>query len=689
MSSCPQSQTTMESWLRHRSIIWLVLQLAGASSVLGSAALSAIPPDLSHLNLEELMQVKIVSATKTEQAIQDTAAAVFVVTADDISRSGATNIPEALRLVPGVEVARIDASHWAVTIRGFNGRFSNKLLVLIDGRSIYSTQFSGVYWETENLLLSDIDRIEVIRGPGGTLWGANAVNGVINIITKPSQNTQGGLIALTAGNDRTITSVRYGGKLNDKATYRLYGQFKQYGEQINHTTGDGAGDDWRLNGGGFRVDWTPSDRDSVVVDGDLRDGKLGQNFSFPIVTPPYADSTVAYTKTFNNSLRTRWEHQQAVNSQLSVQASYQSMNLNDLLYIFDSESFDLDFQHHFSVNDQQDLVWGLGYRRHQDQFRDTSRGVKIIPNQSTFNLFSFFLEDQIKLIPEKLNLSAGVKLEHNNFTNFEWQPSLRLIWLPDPNHRLWLAVSRAVRLPSPVEQNLYVNLFASPPSPLTGNLPSLYSVFGRGDLQSEKLIAYEAGYRGLLTKNFSIDTSLFYNDYDHLLAAEQITPSISFEGSSPYLSIPIKTKSFGAGYNVGIELAMDWRPSDYWRLRFGYAQSYSNIKQGVDTLYQLGRHQQISLWSSWHIQHDLDLDVWWRYTNASEITTFTGLGTVTIDPRSSLNFRLAWRPRQDLEFSLIGMDLLNKNHLESVQEIFSPVPIAIERTIYGQLKWCF
>jgi iron complex outermembrane receptor protein len=678
----------MESRLSHRSIVWLALQLALTSTALGSAALLASPPDLSHLSLEELMQAKIVSATKTEQSIQDTAAAVLVVTADDIRRSGATNIPEALRLVPGVEVARIDASHWAVTIRGFNGRFANKLLVLIDGRSIYSTQFSGVYWETENLFLPDIDRIEVIRGPGGTLWGANAVNGVINIITKHSQNTQDSLITLTAGNDRTIAGLRYGGMLNSNATYRLYGQFKQYGEQIKRTTGGDAGDDWRLNGGGFRVDWAPSARDSLVVDGDLRDGRLGQNFSFPIATPPYSEPALAYTQNSSRNLRARWERQQTANSQLSVQAAYQSMNLSDLLYIFDADSFDLDFQHHLSLSHQQDLVWGLGYHRHQDQFGET-KGVKIVPNQSTFNLFSFFIEDQAKLIPEKLHLTAGVKLEHNDFTGFEWQPSLRLLWIPQPNHRLWASVSRAVRLPSPIEEHLQLKLFTLPPSPVTGNLPAIFTAFGRGDLQSEKLIAYEAGYRGLLTERFSIDAAVFYNDYDQLLTATQATPAVAFEGSAPYLLMPIETKSLGSGYNAGIELAMNWQPINHWRLRLGYAQTYSNIEQGVDTLYELGRHQQISLWSSWNIRDDLDLDAWWRYTNGAEITTFTSLRKISIDPYSSLNVRLGWRPRKDIEFSLLGMDLLDNNHLESVQELFSPVPIAIKRTVYGQVKWCF
>ncbi len=427
-------------------------------------------PDLTQFSIEDLMRVKVVSAAKMEQALLDTAAAVFVITADDIRRSGVTNVMEALRLAPGVEVARIDSSRWAITIRGINGRFANKLLVLIDGRSIYTSQFSGVYWEVQNLFLPDIERIEVIRGPGGSLWGANAVNGVINIITKNSKDTQGGLVTLTAGNEeRAIAGVRYGGKLGDDARYRIYGQFT---ERDGLVTPDGrdADDDWRIGRGGFRLDWIPSAQDTVAVQGDHYKGNFDQNLTTSGLTQPYIEQQLSPAKDSGGSFQARWEHQYSAASQTGLQIYYQYADREDPLYISDSETFDIDFQHNFAWDDRQEIVWGLGYRRNQDYFTDTEFS-SVNPSKQKTELFSAFVQDQADLIPEQLRLTAGIKIEHNDFTGWEWQPSVRMIWTPHPDHRLWAAVSRAVRTPSRGEEDAQVNLYVLPPSPLTGNLP--------------------------------------------------------------------------------------------------------------------------------------------------------------------------------------------------------------------------
>jgi len=372
----------------------------------------AAAPDLTEFSIEDLMQIKVVSAAKVEQALQDTAAAVFVITADDIRRSGVTNVMEALRLAPGVEVAQIDSSRWAITIRGFNGRFANKLLVLIDGRSIYTSQFSGVYWEIQDLFLPDIERIEVIRGPGGSLWGANAVNGVINIITKNSKNTQGGLATLTAGNEeRTIAGVRYGGKLGDHAHYRVYGQFT---ERDGLATPDGhdAGDDWRISKSGFRLDWTPLAKDAVAIQGDYYDGHFDQNLVTPTLFSLYSKQQLSEANDSGGSLQARWEHQYSATSRMGLQVYYQYADRNDPLYIADSNTFDLDFQHNFALTDRQEMVWGLGYRHNQDHFTNTEFSA-VSPNNFTTDLLSAFIQDQVDLIPEQLRLTGGVKVEHN------------------------------------------------------------------------------------------------------------------------------------------------------------------------------------------------------------------------------------------------------------------------------------
>ncbi|HHW78335.1 MAG TPA: TonB-dependent receptor plug domain-containing protein [Xanthomonadaceae bacterium] len=314
--------------------------------------------DLTRFSIEELMNIEVISAAKLAQPLQDAAAAVFVITADDIRRSGATSVPEALRLAPGVEAARIDSSRWSVTIRGFSGRFANKLLVLIDGRSIYTPLFSGVHWEVQDLPLDDIERIEVIRGPGGSLWGANAVNGIINIITKHPRDTQGGLMTLTAGDEeRAIAGVRYGGKLGDDAQYRVYGRFR---ERDGLVTPDGrdAGDDWRIGKGGFRLDWTPSTTDVVTVQGDLYEADFDQNFVTPSLAPPYAVRQLATLDASGGSLQARWEHRYSATSRMSLQAYYQYEDRSDPLYIADLDTFDLDFQHSFALGDRQEIRLG-------------------------------------------------------------------------------------------------------------------------------------------------------------------------------------------------------------------------------------------------------------------------------------------------------------------------------------------
>ncbi len=639
------------------------------------------------------MQIKVVSAAKIEQALQDTASAVFVITADDIRRSGVTNVMEALRLAPGVEVARVDSSRWAITIRGFNGRFANKLLVLIDGRSIYNPQYSGVYWEIQDMFLPDIERIEVIRGPGGSLWGANAVNGVINIITRNSQDTQGGLMALTAGNEeRAIAGVRYGGKLGDNAQYRVYGQFTER-DGLATLDGRDAGDDWSIGKGGFRLDWTPSAKDKVAVQGDRYKGIFNQNYVFPTIVSPFSNQSFSNQQlvkvdTTGGGLQARWEHQYSATSQMGLQLYYQYADREEALYIADTDTFDLDFQHNFALGDRQEMVWGLGYRRNRDQFTDTALTV-VNPKSATTELLSAFVQDQVDLIPEQLRLTAGVKLERNDYTGWEWQPSIRMLWTPHVNHRLWAAISRAVRTPSRGEEDAQANLYVMPPSPLTGNLPTLFTLFGNSQLEAEKLIAYEIGYRTRVAEQFSVDATVFYNDYDQIVGMVPGTPFLETEVVPPHLVVPLQLQNAQSGYNTGFELAADWRPTQTWRLQLAYSYLHSDIKQPNDPSDSSTNLNQISLLSSWNLPNNFELDAWGRYVNQDGlITTLSPFNEVKIDPYFSLNLRLGWRPRKDLEFSLVGANLLDKGHLEFVQEAYT-FPVEVQRSLYGQMKWSF
>ncbi len=657
-----------------------LILLAGLGMTTGR--IEAAAPDLTEFSIEDLMQVKVVSAAKVEQALQDTAAAVFVITADDIRRSGATNVMEALRLAPGVEVARIDSSRWAITIRGFNGRFANKLLVLIDGRSIYAPQSSGVYWEVQDLFLPDIERIEVIRGPGGSLWGANAVNGVINIITKNSKDTQGGLATLTAGNEeRAIAGIRYGGQLGDNARYRIHGQFT---ERDGLATPDGrdAGDDWRIGSGGFRLDWTPSAKDTVVAQGSHYHGNFDQNFVTPTLVPPYAEQQLFPVGDSGSSLQARWEHRYSPTEQMALQVYYQRENYSDAQQRADLETFDVDFQHGFKLDERQEIVWGANYRRYQDHF-EPARLVSFSPDAQTTQLFSLFAQEQVALT-ERLRLTVGAKIEHNDYTGWEWQPNLRLLWRPSDRQRVWGAASRAVRTPSRAEEDGRTDFVTVPPLPETGGLPAIVALVGDGNFDAEKLTAYELGYRTELNKDFSLDLTAFYNDYDHLLSTERGTPFLESTPLPPHLVFPLYFRNAFSDDNRGAEIAADWRPLDQWRLQLAYSYLWSRPEQRA-----WSPSNRVSLLLGWKIKDDWELDAWFYYVGrVGSLPTLSPLGTVTVEPYLSFTLRLGWRPRKDLELSLVGANLLDNSHLEFVQEAYT-FPVEVERSVYGQAKWNF
>jgi iron complex outermembrane receptor protein len=373
---------------------------------------------------------------------------------------------------------------------------------------------------------------------------------------------------------------------------------------------------------------------------------------------------------------------------MGLQAYYQYEDRNDPLYIVDSDTFDLDFQHNFAMTDRQEIVWGFGYRRNRDQFTDTEFSA-VRPNQETTQLFSAFIQDQVDLIPERLRLTAGLKVEHNDFTGWELQPSVRMIWTLHQDHRLWGAVSRAVRTPSRGEENGRVDLYVLPPSPLAGNLPTLFSVFGNNQLNSETLIAYEIGYRARLAERFSVDATVFYNDYDQIVDTVPGTPFPETRIDSPNLVVPFQLQNSASGHNNGFELAADWRPTQDWRLQLAYSYLHQDINGINGPVYNSGNLNQVSLLSSWNLQNNLSLDVWGRYVNFDGvISTLSQFGNVKIDPYFSLTLRLGWRPRKDLEWSLVGANLLEGSHLEFVQEAYT-FPVEVERSLYGQVKWSF
>lgn len=488
----------------------------------------------------------IYSASKKLQRVQDVAAAVFVISQQDIHRSGASNVPDVLRMVPGLEVAQINANKWAITSRGFNDQFSSKLLVMIDGRTVYTPVFSGVYWHREDTPLEDIDRIEVIRGAGAAMWGANAVNGVINIITKNAKESHGALITVGSGNqEQAFGSLRYGGQLGDDFHYRIYA--KGFKRNNNLTlTHENAQDDWESYQGGFKSEWQLGSKDTLTTQGDIYRSRTGEIQSYPLPVAPFVsknlDSPAHHS---GGNIQARWKHKISEVSETALQLYYKH---NDSTWTFvtplkiQEQTLDVDFQHRFNWLDQHDIIWGLNYRYFNF---DSGQNFKASMNPAKRNLqlFSGFLQDDISLLENKLKLTIGTRLEHNDFTGFEVQPNIRLLWTPNKEHSVWAAVSRAVRTPSLTDTSTQFRLTVP-------GLPAAVLVSGNPEFKSESVLDYELGYRGQLFSNFSLDMTGFYNKYHRLRLAKIGTPYLN----SSYLEIPVQYTNNAKGETMGMEI---------------------------------------------------------------------------------------------------------------------------------------
>lgn len=521
----------------------------------------AEPADLSQLSIDDLMNIRITSVAKREQKLLESPAAVYVITQEDILHSGVTSIPEALRMVPGLSVAQIDGNIWAISARGFNGQFANKLLVLIDGRSVYTPLYSGVYWEVQDLLMEDVDRIEVIRGPGATMWGANAVNGVINIITRSSQDSQGGLVTTGASTaEQRFGGMRYGAKLRPDAYVRFYTKyFKRDGEL--YPGGQRSPDGWDATRGGFRTDFQTSQRDFFTWQGDIYQGTAGQHVTLVAPAPlPYsADDSVV---TSGGNLLGRWRHVTSERSEFSVQTYFDSARREEIALGQRLDTFDIEFQHHWLAGQRHEIVWGTGYRRVTDQLR-ISPTVSFASTAEGTNLFSGFVQDEISFLDRRLRLTLGSKFEHNDYTGLEVQPNLRGWLAISRRHQLWAAVSRAVRTPSRAERDLRLNLATSP---LPDGAFALVSGFGNPDLTSEKLMAYEAGYRAEVSSRFSLDLATYYNNYADLSSFALQPSRVETEPAPPHLLVPFQFGNHLRAEGFGTELAANLNPTRFWKM---------------------------------------------------------------------------------------------------------------------------
>jgi len=645
-------------------------------------------PDVTTLSMEDLMNMQVTSVSKRTQKVADAAAAVFVITQEDIRRSGATSIPEALRLVPGLEVARIDENKWAIASRGFNGRFDNKLLVLIDGRSVYTPLFSGVYWNVQDVMLEDVDRIEVIRGPGATLWGANAVNGVINIISKKAKDTQGGVVTAGAGTEeRGSGGARYGSTIGN-TSYRAYGKYFNWGPSL-YPSGLTAHDGWDALRGGFRADWTPTGANSLTLQGDIYQSKYGETLTVPSLGSPYSSTFPNNGNYSGGNILGRWNHS-SEGSSMSLQMYYDNTTIADnSLFVDHQNIFDMDFQQGFHVGDSQQFVWGLGYRSIRDR-NDSSFSVSLQPNQLTLNHFSAFLQDEISLVDSRLRLTFGSKFEHNDFTGFEVQPNARLLWTLTPNQSVWTAVSRAVREPALTEEGLRLNSAVIPPATPTNPtpFPAVVTVFGSHQFRSEDLLAYELGYRVQVTSSLSADIATFYNNYSNLRTAEPGLPSLEGSPAPTDIVIPFVAANKMSGGTYGAELFADWKVIPKWRLVGSYSYLQMDIRKNADSLDPTAdspngsspRHQ-------WYLRSSIDLPM--HFEDDTTLRFVDHLPSLNIPSYYSLDAHVGWRPVPRVEFSIGGQNLLNNQHLEFIPDFINTAPTEVKRTVYGSMTFKF
>ena len=630
-----------------------VLAFAFSAVALSGQTTRPIPaPDiLKKMSVDELLDIEVTSVSKRPEKLSEAASAIQVITGDDIHRAGATSLPEALRLASNLEVAQIDSRQWAISARGFNNIFADKMLVLVDGRSVYTPLYAGVYWDVQNLMMEDLDRIEVISGPGATQWGSNAVNGVINVTTKSAKETQGGLLVAGAGAVlQNSEEARYGGKLAPNLYYRVYAKQFDRGDSVR-PNGRLSNDAWRAGQVGFRMDYDAIADDLITVQGDVYDGEIGQA----------GPENIGVN---GGNLLGRWSRRLAENSDVKVQIYYdRTHRLIPGSFTQNVHTYDFDFQHRLPLGLAHDFLWGLGYRFVRDDIVNTPANA-FLPPSVGHTWFNAFAQDEIALDQDRLHLTLGSKIEHNDYTGFEVEPSVRLAWRPDQKQTVWGAVSRAVRTPSRIDRDLFSP--ATPP----------YRVAGGENVVSEKLIAYEVGYRVQLEPQLALSLATFVNTYGDLRSLEPLNPPQAF---------PVQTSSGLRGRSNGAELTAEWQATPRWRLRVGWTelrvhsepQPGSMARATRDSIAHDPNHQVI-------VRSLLDLSAHWECD--ASLRYVAQISSQSLPGYAEADLRLGWRPTPAWEISLLGQNLLHSQH----PEFNTPgTRRELQRTLYGKVSWRF
>ncbi len=611
---------------------------------------STAPETLKKLTLEQLMDIEVTSVSKRPQHLAEVASAIQVISRKDIIQSGAKTLAEALRLAPNLQVAQVNSSQWAISARGFDNVLANKLLVLIDGRTVYTPLYAGVFWDVQNLILEDVDRIEVISGPGGTLWGANAVNGVINIITKSSRETKGLYAEAATGISLPgLGSVRYGGQLAKNLTYRVYGTGFRMGHAVD-SNGVEVNDDWSMLQGGLRLDWEASDKDVVSLQQNIYNDR------------PNPDATEKSLIARGTNVVTNWNHIISDRSNFQLQAYYDH-TFRDFRNNFteDLKTFDIEWQQNYQHGRGNQLTYGLNFRM-MDHKVTNLQLFQFLPERKKLYLYSLFLQEELSLVPDRLHLTLGSKIEHNSYTGFEFQPNGRLRWTPAKSQTLWMSVSRAVRTPARIDRDFFLLL-----------TPELPFIGGSESFKSETVIAYELGWRFRPREDLSLSVSTFYNSYDNIRSAEP--------GPEPFF-IPITFANGVKGKTYGFELAANYQITRSWNLRGGYTFLKKDLEVKSESKdINAGSAESNDPQNQFVIQSSVEVLKWLEL--GTLIRYVDRLSKPAVPSYTGLDLRVAFKMGKSFELNIVGQNLLDKQHFEFVPS--SPAPRQIERSIYGKL----
>ena len=683
-----------------RLVHWLVTVLVPLSisflSIASAKADETGGADLADLSLDELLSTEITTLSRKAENLGSAPAAVHVITQSDIRRSGARSLPELLRMVPGMQIAQIDGNKWAVTSRGANGRFANKLLVLMDGRTLYNPMLSGVHWDAQDTDIAAIERIEVIRGPGATMWGSNAVNGIVNLIPQHAADTKGGNIGVAGGMDGYETTVRFGAETGDSA-FRFFGKVLDRDGNINLLGADTEDYSELLRFGG-RYDWDGRDDSEFTLSFETYSGESGEYRINRSLVPPYETISDTFTDISGSFLMATWSRDFSEDSGLQIRAYYDAHERDVPTYTEDVETFDVDIQHSLAVGEIHDLMWGVSYRRSSDETTDSFE-ISISPATDTRDRVSAFIQDEIRLLDGRARLIFGSKFEHNELSDddLEIEPSVRLSVAVAENQTLWASASQAVRMPSRGERGgrVVTRILPAGQADLPLAVPTVLLIAGNPAMLSEDVIAFEAGYR-IRNREFQLDAAVFFNEFSNLRSLSLGAPTCSPSGvvvlldptclaSATHVEQPLVIGNDDKYDAMGVELWMSRQMSERWRLRGGYTYfRTSSVTSGAQLdvgVIEDSPDHQVSLRSSIEINDSLEFDVMLRWVDELEAQQ--------VDAYTAMDLRIAWSPMPSLSVAAVARNLLAGDHIEFMSELVDLAPVQVESSGFVELRWQF